>query len=115
MEIEEVEDVEPKEAPPWAKTTCVPTLKGTPPKVDIQGQKVPVTPQAVPSAAPVTPPTALAAAAPTGTQFFDREMLLRENAALKAQVTEINAEVEAMLKGLESIDFQALEVLAVKK
>ena len=81
----------------------------------MEGQKVPVTPTAVPTAAPVTPPTALAAVAPTGTQLFDQEMLLRENAQLKLQVVELNEKVERMLKALEKIDFNALDEIAKAK
>ena len=88
-----------------------------PPKVNLGEASAPATPTAteVLTPAPTTPLAALAAAPPTGGQMFDQEILLRENALLKEQITELNAKVERMIKGLGAIDFNALDVVAKAK
>ena len=44
--------------------------------------------------------------------MFDQEVLLRENAQLKQQVSQLNERANTLIKGLDKIDFDALAVVA---
>ncbi len=86
----------------------------TTPKAHTHGQKVPVTPK-TPPPAPSTPPGAQAQAAATTVELLDQEILRRENAILKTQVTELTAKIDRILHGLGELGFGALDAVAKAK
>ena len=126
-------DLEPEVQPTWRKALWE-TPKGAPPKVNFDEAyplaaalaAAPKTPALAassttplgaspaeaeaPSASPSTPPGAL-----TKGTLFDQEIILRENEQLKRQVAELNEKVNILIRGLDKVDFNALEVVAKAK